>query len=45
MHYPHQGNVNALDYFVVMQYPHAQDNIFTSFDLKMQYLGYFGLMQ
>jgi hypothetical protein len=40
MHYLHQSNANALDYFVVIQYS-CPRLYFTSFDSKMQLLDYF----
>jgi hypothetical protein len=38
MHYPHQGNANALDHFIVLQYPNRPNcNYFISFISSMQY--------
>ncbi len=38
MHYPHQGNANALDHFIILQYPSRPScNYFISFISSMQY--------
>ncbi len=38
MHYPHQNNVNAMDHFIVLQYPiKPSSNYFISFISSVQY--------
>jgi len=39
MHYPHQANANALNHFIVLQYPSRPScNYFISFISPVQYL-------